>query len=85
MATHSSTFARKIPRTEEPGGYSPRGREEADTTEQAHMHLKRKMRWVESPINGASASETSRLRRTQGRHTPRKVEFKTETLLQASP
>ena len=33
MATHSSTFAQKIPWTEEPVGYSPWGRRELDTTE----------------------------------------------------
>ena len=32
MATHSSTFARKIPWMEEPVGYSPWGRKESDTT-----------------------------------------------------
>ena len=33
MATHSSTLAWRIPWTEEPGGYSPRGRKELDKTE----------------------------------------------------
>ena len=33
MATHSSTLAWKIPRTEEPGGYSPWGCKELDTTQ----------------------------------------------------
>ena len=33
MAIHSSTIAWKIPWTEEPGGYSPWGRKELDTTE----------------------------------------------------
>ena len=33
MATHSSILAWEIPWTEEPGGYSPWGREELDTTE----------------------------------------------------
>ena len=37
MATHSSTLAWKIPRSEE--GYSPRGREELDTTERLHFHF----------------------------------------------
>ena len=32
MATHSSILARRIPRAEEPGGYSPWGRKELDTT-----------------------------------------------------
>ena len=33
MATHSSIFAWGIPWTEEPGGYSPWGHTESDTTE----------------------------------------------------
>ena len=33
MATHSSIPAWKIPWTEEPGGYSPQGHKESDTTE----------------------------------------------------
>ena len=33
MATYSSILAWRTPWTEEPGGYSPRGREESDTTE----------------------------------------------------
>ena len=37
MATHSSTFAQKIPWTEEPVGYSPWGRKESDTTERFHF------------------------------------------------
>ena len=34
MATHSSILAWRIPWTEEPGGYSPWGHKESDTTEQ---------------------------------------------------
>ena len=33
MATHSSILACEIPWTEEPGGYSPWGGRESDTTE----------------------------------------------------
>ena len=33
MATHSSTLAWRIPWREEPGGYSPWGHKESDTTE----------------------------------------------------
>ena len=33
MATHSSTLAWKIPRTEEPGGLQSMGSKESDTTE----------------------------------------------------
>jgi len=36
MATHSSILAWRIPWTEEPGGYSPRGRKESDTTERLY-------------------------------------------------
>ena len=36
MATHSSTLAWKIPRTEE-SGYSPWGHKELDTTEQLSL------------------------------------------------
>ena len=41
MATHASILAWKTPRTEEPGGYSPRGRKELDTSERAHTHTHR--------------------------------------------
>ena len=34
MATHSSILARRIPWTEDPGGYNPQGYQESDTTEQ---------------------------------------------------
>ena len=34
MAAHSSILAWRILWTEEPGGYSPQGRKESDTTEQ---------------------------------------------------
>ena len=38
MATHSSTLALKIPRTEELGaGYCPGGRKELGTTKQLHF------------------------------------------------
>ena len=33
LATHSSILAWKTPLTEEPGGYSPWGHKESDTTE----------------------------------------------------
>ena len=36
MATHSSILAWKIPWTEEPIGYYPRGRKELDMTERLH-------------------------------------------------
>ena len=40
MATHSSTLAQKIPRTEDPGaGYCPWGRKESDMTEQLHFQF----------------------------------------------
>ena len=36
MATHSSILAWEIPWTEEPGGCSPWGHRESDTTERLH-------------------------------------------------
>ena len=36
MTTHSSILAWRIPRSEEPSGYSPQGRKESDTTELTH-------------------------------------------------
>ena len=39
MAPHSSPLAWKIPWAEEPGGCSPRGHEESDTTERLHFHF----------------------------------------------
>ena len=38
MATHSSTFAWKIPWTEKPGGLQPMG-SQSDTTERLHFHF----------------------------------------------
>ena len=38
MATYSSILAWRIPWTEEPGGYSPQGQKESDTTEHACTH-----------------------------------------------
>ena len=38
MAPHSSTLAWKISWMEEPGGCSPWGCKESDTTEQLHFH-----------------------------------------------
>ena len=37
MAPHCSILAWRIPWTEEPAGYSPRGRKESDTTERLHF------------------------------------------------
>ena len=39
MTTHSITLAWKIPWMEEPGGYSPWGYKESDTTEQLLFHF----------------------------------------------
>ena len=39
MAPHSSTFAWKIPWTEEPGGLQFMGSLESDTTERLHFHF----------------------------------------------
>ena len=39
MAPHSSTFAWKIPRTEETGGLQSMGSLQLDTTERLHFHF----------------------------------------------
>ena len=39
MAPHSSTFAWKIPWTEEPGGLQSMQSVKSDTTEQLHFHF----------------------------------------------
>ena len=39
MATHSSIVAWRIPRTEEPEGYSPRSCKESDTTERLNNNI----------------------------------------------
>ena len=39
MASHSSTFAWKIPWTEEPGGLQSMRSLESDTTERLHLHF----------------------------------------------
>ena len=39
MAPHSSTFAWKIPWTEEPGGLQSMGSLESDTTDRLHFHF----------------------------------------------
>ena len=39
VATHSSTLAWKMPWMEEPGGLSPWGRKESDTTKRLHFHF----------------------------------------------
>ena len=39
MASHSSTFAWKIPWTEEPGKLQSMGLLESDTTERLHFHF----------------------------------------------
>ena len=58
MATHSSILAWGIPWTEEPGGYSPWGHKESDTTEQQSMHLSshtsKKSEWTRTPRGGGT-------------------------------
>ena len=46
MTTHSSILARRIPWTEEPGGYSLWGLKESGATERAHTHLGSAYLWV---------------------------------------
>ena len=48
MAPHSSTFAWKIPWTEEPGGLQSMGLLESDTTERLHFHTLEK--WQPTPV-----------------------------------
>ena len=56
MATHSNILAWRIPWTEEPGGYSPRGRKESDTTERLHFHFSLftfmlwRRKWQSTPV-----------------------------------
>ena len=54
MAPHSSILAWKIPWMEDPGGYSPWGHKEPDTTEQlAHLvitHLLFLLQFLECPV-----------------------------------
>ena len=53
MAPHSNTLAWKIPWTEEPGGCSPLGREESDTTERPHFHFSLshwRRKWQPTPV-----------------------------------
>ena len=59
MATHRSILAWRIPGTEEPGGgYSPRGGQESDTTEQ--LALCEGWEWVQVQRRlGSSLNEFS--------------------------
>ena len=50
MATHSSSFAREIPQTEEPGGLQSMGSQRSDTTEQVSTA---QARWPEG-VRGRS-------------------------------
>ena len=45
MAPHSSTFAQKIPWTEEPGRLQSMGSVESDRTERLHFHFSLFMNW----------------------------------------
>ena len=72
MATHSSTLAWKFPWTEKPGGYSPWGRKELDTTERLHL-LREQER--ESLYNQISSKNPQKIEKrsektvSQRRHT----------------
>ena len=46
MATHSSILARRIPRTEEPGGLQSMGMQESDTTEQLSAYTINCIAWT---------------------------------------
>ena len=50
MATHPSILAWKIPWTEEPGGYSPWGHKESDTTERLTLSLSRSFPFTLFPL-----------------------------------
>ena len=58
MATHSSTLAQEIPRTEPVGGggggYSPWSHKESDTTEQLTLSLSLVIQWlrIHLPVQG---------------------------------
>ena len=55
-ATHSSILAWRVPWTEEPGGYSPWGRKEMDTTERlTHTHTTQLARSA-CPVSQAPAA-----------------------------
>ena len=55
-ATHSGVLARKTPWTEEPGGHSPWGLKELDTTEPLNMHTR-----TIAPITGYSDADFPRV------------------------
>ena len=61
MATHSRILAWKIPWTEEPGGHSPWGCKELDTTEQLstreHEHHTHKTDII-TEVSGSKSKET---------------------------
>ena len=46
IATHSSVLAWRIPRTEDPGRYSPWGRRELDATKRLSLHFARVLVWL---------------------------------------
>ena len=46
IATHSSVLAWRIPRTEDPGRYSPWGRREFDETKRLSLHFARVLVWL---------------------------------------
>ena len=48
MATHSSVFAWRIPRTEGPAGYTPWGWKEVDTTEVTEHAYTHRADWMKS-------------------------------------
>ena len=58
MATHSSIFAWKIPRTEERGGYSPWGRKELDTIQRLTTAQERTELKTETTKNERKYSNT---------------------------
>ena len=72
MATHSSVLAWRIPWTEEPGGYSPRGRKESDTAER--LHFKVYLHWQEGSLTtGANLIKSLQQPRRPGDGFPFRV------------
>jgi len=67
MATHSSILAWKIPWTEKPGGYSPWGRKELDTTERLHLLRERERAYTTK----YQAKTLKKLRRDLKRQFPK--------------
>ena len=78
---HSSTFAQKIPWTEEPGRLQSMGSLESDTTEQLHFHFSLacigegngnplQCSCLENPRDGVAESDTTEVTQQQQQQQP---------------